>query len=61
MRDVLYESQRRQQATTSSQITPEKTREFHDAALDCIVTDGRSFGDFRRSGMVKFLSVICPG
>ena len=61
MRDVLYKSHRGQQATKSSQITPEKTKEFHDAALGCIVTDDCPFGDFRRSGMVKFLSVICPG
>ena len=61
MRDVLHESQRRQQATKSSQITSEKIREFHDAAVDRIVTDGRPFGDFRLSGMVKLLSVIYPG
>ncbi|CAF4130044.1 unnamed protein product, partial [Rotaria magnacalcarata] len=61
MRDVMYSSQREQRAKTSNQIKPEKKRELHEAALDCIITDGRPFGDFRRLGMSKFLNVICPG
>ncbi|CAF3937245.1 unnamed protein product [Rotaria sp. Silwood1] len=58
---MLFESQRNQSATNSKQIKPEKKRELHEAAIDCIITDGRPFGDFRRLGMSKFLNVICPG
>lgn len=61
MSEVMYESQRRQRVAKSSQIRPEKKREYHDAALNCIVKDGRPFGEFRRAGMVEFLNVICPG
>ncbi|CAF3793323.1 unnamed protein product [Rotaria socialis] len=57
----MYESQKRQRVSKSSKIRPEKKREYHQAALNCIVTDGRPFGEFRRAGMVKFLDVVCPG
>ncbi|CAF4026770.1 unnamed protein product, partial [Rotaria sordida] len=57
----MYNSQRQQRATKSNQIKPEKKQEFHQAAIECIVTDGRPFGDFRRPGMLKFLNIICPG
>ncbi|CAF4047465.1 unnamed protein product [Rotaria magnacalcarata] len=61
MFEVMYESQKRQRVSKSSKIRPEKKREYHQAALNCIVTDGRPFGEFRRAGMAKFLDVVCPG
>ncbi|CAF3309353.1 unnamed protein product, partial [Rotaria sp. Silwood2] len=61
MVEVMYTSQRQQRATRSNQIKPEKKREFHEAAIECIIRDGRPFGDFHRPGMSKFLNVICPG
>ncbi|CAF1270327.1 unnamed protein product [Rotaria sordida] len=61
MSEVMYNSQRQQRVSKSNQIKPEKKREFDEAAIDCIITDGRPFGDFRRLGMAKFLNVICPG
>lgn len=44
-----------------SQISPEKKRQLDQVAVNCIVTDGRSWGDFKRPGMSKFLSVAIPG
>ena len=61
MQEMLFESQRLQSTVNLKKIDPEKKRELHEAAIDCIVTDGRPFGDFRRLGMSKFLNVIYPG
>jgi hypothetical protein len=61
MPEMLFESQRNQSVRNPKQIKPEKKRELHEAAIDCIITDSRPFGDFRRLGMAKFLNVICPG
>jgi hypothetical protein len=61
MKDLLYPSQRAQSMAKSKLITPEKRLELHEAAIDCIITDGRPFGDFRRLGMKKFLNKIYPG
>ena len=61
MSELMYNSQRQQLIPKPSYIKPEKKREFHEAAIDCIITDGRSFNDFRRPGMDKFLNVIYPG
>jgi hypothetical protein len=44
-----------------SSIPPEKKRMLDEAAIRCIVMDGRCWGDFRRAGMSKFLSVAIPG
>ena len=58
----MYNSQCQQQHLTKpNEIKPEKKRQYHEAAFECIVTDGRPFGDFPRLGMSKFLDVICPG
>ena len=34
---------------------------MNDVAIHCIILDGRPWGDFRRPGMAKFLSVAVPG
>ena len=60
MPEILFESQRNQSATNPKQIKSEKKRELHAVAIDCIITDGRPFDDFRRLRMSKFLNLICP-
>ncbi|CAF3380730.1 unnamed protein product [Rotaria socialis] len=54
-------SQVQQREARSNVIKPERKLELDKAALECIIMDGRQFGDFRRAGMSKFLNVICPG
>ncbi|CAF1358275.1 unnamed protein product [Adineta ricciae] len=51
-----------QKSTISTNAYPlGKKQESDEAAINCIVLDGRSCGDFRRNGMSKFLSVAIPG
>ena len=38
----------------------EKKPKLNDAAIQCIIIDGRSWEDFRRSGMLKFLNTAVP-
>lgn len=41
---------------------PQKLKnELHDLAVKAIVEDSRSFNDFRKPGMMKFLKKIVPG
>ncbi|CAM4835931.1 unnamed protein product [Rotaria magnacalcarata] len=61
MDGVMYTSQVQQREARSNVIKPERKLELDKAALECIIMDGRQFGDFRRAGMSKFLNVICPG
>jgi hypothetical protein len=42
-------------------ISTEKKRLFDEAAINCIISDARYWGDFKRPGMIKFLSVAVPG
>ena len=44
-----------------SKISPEKKRQLDEVAINCIIADGRSWGDFQRPGMSRFLSVATPG
>jgi hypothetical protein len=62
MSELMFPSQQQQQQMPKTkEIKPEKKILYDEAALDCIVTDGRTFGDLRRQGMTNFLNVICPG
>lgn len=61
MYDVMYKSQRQQGTPKPAQIKPDRKQELDDAAIDCIIIDSRPFGEFRRPGFEKFLSVACPG
>ncbi|CAF0946262.1 unnamed protein product [Adineta steineri] len=45
-----------QQTPNPNPIKSEKRKFFDEAVHDCIVTDGRPFGDFRRPGMAKLLN-----
>lgn len=42
-------------------ISPERIRELHEAAISCIIRDGHSFGLFRQPGMSQFLATAVPG
>lgn len=42
-------------------FTREIKKELDDAVLNCIIEDGRSFNDFRKPGMKKFLKLAIPG
>jgi hypothetical protein len=42
-------------------ISADKKSLFDGAAIDCIIIDSRSWGDFKRPGMIKFLSIAVPG
>ena len=61
MPEMLFESQHNQSATNPKQIKSEKKREFYEAAIDCIITNGCPFDNFHRLGMSNFLNIICPG
>jgi hypothetical protein len=37
------------------------SKKIDDAIIDCLIEDGRSSSDFRKSGMLKFLQIILPG
>lgn len=49
------------EAPKKSNISPELRKELHDLAVKAIIEDSRSFNDFRRSGMLKFLRRASPG
>ena len=61
MFDVMYTSQLQQRVPKLNPIKPDRKLELDEAAIDCIITDGRPFGDFRRLGMSRFLNEIYPG
>ncbi len=61
MPEMMFRSQQQQQILKQNEIKPEKKLLYDEAALNCIVTDGRAFGDLRRRGMAKFINVICSG
>jgi hypothetical protein len=42
-------------------IPVEKKRILDEAVMQCIIVDARPWGDFKRDGMEKFLSVAVPG
>jgi hypothetical protein len=56
MRDVLYPSQKGEFKAMEKRV-----KELNDAAIQAIILDSRSFGDFRRPGMQLFLAIALPG
>ena len=42
-------------------LSNEKKCKLDEAAINCIIIDGRSWGDFRRDGISQFLKVAVPG
>ena len=61
MSELMYSSQQQQQIPKPNPSILEKKRLFDETALDCIITDGRSFGDLRRPRMARFLNILYPG
>lgn len=63
-KDFLYKSQRARWFASQKDevaLNTQRSQELDKAAAACIVKDGRSFGDFGKEGMVKFLKVAVPG
>lgn len=48
-------------AAKKATIPPALRRELHELVIKAIIQDSRSFNDFRRPGMVKFLKKAVPG
>jgi hypothetical protein len=42
-------------------VPDEKKRQLDEVAINCIIIDSRPWGDFKRSGMLKFLNIAVPG
>ena len=61
MPEVMYDSQVKQRIRARGKVPADRRRVLHKAAIACIIEDGRSFNDFRKKGMKKFLDAICPG
>ena len=61
MEQYLFKSQKKDHDVMQQSISSDLKRKLHNAAIDCIIQDGRPFGDFRRKGMKKFLSIAIPG
>jgi hypothetical protein len=64
--DFLYPSQLKYvkteiAANSNSTVDQDKVKAINDAVIDCIIADSRPFGDFRKRGMKKFLSIVVPG
>ncbi|CAF1079550.1 unnamed protein product [Didymodactylos carnosus] len=57
MGQYLFKSQRKGLSFKESLISPELKKTLHNAAIYCIVKDGRLFGDFRRHGF-KYTSLV---
>jgi len=63
MEQYLFKSQQKDYSVNIKKISMSSSlkKKLHNAAINCIVKDGRPFGDFRREGMKKFLSIAVPG
>lgn len=61
MDEYLFESQKRNGHLKKQTVEPDLKKKLDRAALDCIITDARSFGDLRREGIKRFLSIAIPG
>jgi len=59
--EFLYQSQRKDYSSKSQFLSLQRRRELHSAVISCIITDSRSFNDFRKSGMRAFLAVAVSG
>jgi hypothetical protein len=60
--DVLFESQRnRKFHNKNNLISISDKKRYHNAAVECILTDSRPFSDFSKTGMKAFLNEIRPG
>ena len=63
MNQVLLPSQqkRKKNKTEYRETMPiEEKRKIDDELIECIIKDSRSFNDFEKPGMRKFLNVVLP-
>jgi hypothetical protein len=42
-------------------VSEDMKKKLNDLVYECIVEDGRTFGDLRKSGMARFIKKILPG
>lgn len=64
--DILYASQRRRIEKNNNDekiaaISSEEKRELHNLVFDCVIEDSRTFSDFRKRGIRRFLEKVKPG
>ncbi|CAF4922896.1 unnamed protein product, partial [Rotaria sp. Silwood1] len=59
--DQVYECHKYSAANLLSVVSPERKRELHTAAVNCILRDGLALGVFRQPGMSQFLQIAVPG
>ncbi|CAM4807511.1 unnamed protein product [Rotaria magnacalcarata] len=61
MEQYLFQSQKKDHDENKQSVPSNLKKKLHNAAIDCIIQDGRPFGDFHRPGMKKFLAIAIPG
>lgn len=59
LEEFLYPSQLRHRKKTKLVSTKYK-RQLDNAAIEAVFLDGRSFNDFEKKGMAKFLKLAVP-
>jgi hypothetical protein len=42
-------------------VSEDMKKKLNELVYECIVEDGRTFGDLRKPGMTRFLEKILPG
>jgi hypothetical protein len=47
--------------TSNKSISNDMKKKLNELVYQCIIEDGRTFGDLRKSGMTRFLNEILPG
>ena len=60
LKQYQYESHKKI-TIKQSEISPSRKNEIDQAIIDCVIEDGRPFGDFSKPGMLKLLAVVVPG
>ena len=60
LKQYQYESHKKI-TIKQSEISPSRKNEIDQAIIDCVIEDGRPFGDFSKPGMLKLLAVVAPG
>ena len=60
-RDLDFPSLKPNERTTNNSISKEKKFRLDRLLTVATFEDGRSFGDFQKSGMIKFLNEAVPG
>jgi hypothetical protein len=66
MTEYMYKSQlkstqNKNELEEIQQLSKATKRKLDEYALDCIIIDSRPYNDFKKSGMLHFLSIAVPG